>query len=449
MQARCTSGSVRYRYSDVLVCSIVEEYMEQKLFTELRPLYVTTNKSPNEIRIKIRMCDLIDPQILRHAVDMTMQRYPYFCVELKKKDGQYVFVENHRPVVVIHSLHGVALNSEDSNFHMIAFCWQNNWIILDVFHGLTDGTGAYEVVRTFLYYYCSERYDIRLKDEGIRLVGDEISPEEWKDPVADRTDLPNPKRNELMSDALNLITSAGLEEDHRHTVYSIVISESEFMRFNLDNDGSPGTMVSLLLSRAIAKLYPDARDIIRITLCVNQRNALHAPLAHQSLVGGVFLEYKEEIRDWPLAMQATAYRGMVFAQTQDENVLMGVANIKGLNSLILSKANDQERLGVASYINALAARVVTATVSYVGKANYKEAEQFIRDFRSWTSSASDGLTVEISAVNGRFTLDFLQTFSSPIFVNAFLRELKDNGIVYDLQDVNELELPNIKLPWSE
>ena len=423
--------------------------MEQKLFTELRSLYVTSKESPNEIRIKIRIRDMIDPEILRQAVDTTMERYPYFCVELQKKGGQYIFAENHRPVVITNSLHGVALNSEASNYHMIAFCWQDNWIILDVFHGMTDGTGAYEVVRTLLYYYCSERYNVNLNEEGIRLVGDEISAEEWDDPVANRTELPNPRRNEQMSDALNLTTCAGLEADHRNTVYSIAISESEFMRFSLDNDGSPGTMVSLLLSRAIAKLYPDAEDIIRITLCVNQRNALHAPMAHQSLVGGVFLEYKEKMRDWPLAKQATAYRGMVFAQTQEENVLMGVSSIKGINGLILSKESDQERLGVASYINALASRVVTATVSYVGKANYREAEQYIRDFRTWTASPANGLTIEISAVNGRFTLDFLQTFSSPIFVNAFLKELEENGIVYDLQDVNELELPNIILPWTK
>ena len=423
--------------------------MEQKLFTELRSLYVTSKESPNEIRIKIRIRDMIDPEILRHAVETTIERYPYFCVELQKKGGQYIFAENHRPVVITNSLHGVALNSEASNYHMIAFCWQDNWIILDVFHGMTDGTGAYEVVRTLLYYYCSERYNVNLNEEGIRLVGDEISAEEWDDPVANRTELPNPRRNEQMSDALNLTTCAGLEADHRNTVYSIAISESEFMRFSLDNDGSPGTMVSLLLSRAIAKLYPDAEDIIRITLCVNQRNALHAPMAHQSLVGGVFLEYKEKMRDWPLAKQATAYRGMVFAQTQEENVLMGVSSIKGINGLILSKESDQERLGVASYINALASRVVTATVSYVGKANYREAEQYIRDFRTWTASPANGLTIEISAVNGRFTLDFLQTFSSPIFVNAFLKELEENGIVYDLQDVNELELPNIILPWTK
>ena len=423
--------------------------MDQTLFSELRPLYMTSKESPHEIRIRIRMRDLIDPEVLRYAVDTTMERYPYFCVELKNQDGQYYFAENHRPVVITNSLHGVDLNSEDSNYHMIAFCWQDNWIILDVFHGMTDGTGAYEVVRTLLNYYCSERYGIQLKEEGIRLAGDEIPAEEWTDPVENRTDLPFPRRNEQMSDALNLITSAGLEDDHRHTVYSIAIAEAEFMKFSLDNDGSPGTMVSLLLSRAIAKLYPNAKDTIRITLCVNQRTALHAPLAHQSLVGGTFLEYKDRMRDWPLTTQATAYRGMVFAQTQEENVLMGVASIKVINGMLLSKKGDQERLGVARYINALAARITTATVSYVGKANYREAERYIRDFRVWTSSAANGLTVEISAVNGRFTLDFLQTFSSPIFVNAFLEELEENGIVYDLQDVNELELPNIKLPWTE
>lgn len=42
---------------------------------------------------------------------------------------------------------------------------------------MTDGTGAYEVLRTLLYYYCSERYQVKLNDEGIRLVGDVITEE--------------------------------------------------------------------------------------------------------------------------------------------------------------------------------------------------------------------------------------------------------------------------------
>ena len=49
--------------------------------------------------------------------------------------------------------------------------------------------------------------------------------------------------------------------------------------------------------------------------------------------------------------------------------------------------------------------------------------------------------IEISAVNGRFTMDFMQPFSDPIILNAFLRELDENGITYDLQNVERLELP--------
>ena len=84
------------------------------------------------------------------------------------------------------------------------------------------------------------------------------------------------------------------------------------------------------------------------------------------------LEYKEKMRDWPLERQATAYRGMVFAQSQEENVLKGVASASGICRMILSKESDQERQGIAGYINDLASRVVLVTVSYVGKANYRE-----------------------------------------------------------------------------
>lgn len=422
--------------------------MEQRLFTGIRPLYSSSKENPNEIRIRIRMRDLIDPSALRYAVDTTMQRYPYFCVELQKKAGQYVFIDNARPVVISNSLHGVDLNAEESNYHMIAFAYQDNWIILDIFHGLTDGTGAYEVIRTLLYYYCSKRYGIKLNEEGIRLVGDEITAEEWEDPIEKASDLPTPARSDLPK-ALNIIENAELQNDTLKTVYSIAIDESEFVRFSMDNDGSPGTITALLLSRAVAKLFPDANDPIRITLCVNQRKALQKPKAHQSLVGGAMLEYKEKLRDWPLDRQATAYRGMVFVQTMDETVLAGANSLRGLTQMLLSKETDQERLDITAYIGKTAEQIMTATVSYVGKANYKEAEKYIRDFRTWTGATGNYPCVAIAAVNGRFTLDFIQPFSSPVIVNAFLKELEDNGITYDLQDVAVLDVPNIQLPWSK
>lgn len=423
--------------------------MKRKLFTEHRTMYSTTAERPNVIRIKIRMRDLIDPACMQSAVDSTMKRYPYFCVELKNGEGNvWEFLDNNRPVVITNSLSGVELNSEESNYHLISFSWQDNWIVMDVYHALTDGTGAYEVVKTFLYYYCSKRYNVSISEKDVRLEGNVISDEEWDDPVLKTTDLPTPARADIPT-ALNPVAAAHLEEDTEQTVYSIAIDEKEFMRFNTENDGSPATMIALLLSRAIARLYPKTEDVIRITLAVNQRKALGTPLAHQSLVGGAFLEYTDKLRDWPLDRQATAYRGMVFAQTMDEPVLAGVASQKGINQMLISKTTDQERLGIAKMIGDMTNRIVTATVSYVGKAGFMESEEYIRDFRGWTNSTGTSILLEVSAVGGRFTIDFIQPFSSPVYVNAFLTEFDENGIKYDLQDVMKLELPNVNLPWSK
>lgn len=423
--------------------------MNRPLFSEYRSMYSSNREHPTVIRIRIRLRDLIDPDCMRYAVDTTMKRYPYFCVELHiPEDNRWEYIDNDRPVVITNSLGGVELNSEASNYHLISFSYQDNWIILDVSHALTDGTGAYEVIRTFLYYYCSQRYGVTISDDGVRLAGDDITAEEWDDPVAKATDLPTPPRPDMPA-TINPVTAAHLEDDTERTVYNISIDEKEFMRFNIENDGSPATMIALLFSRAVARLYPDREDVIRVTLALNQRGALGTPKAHQSLVGGVFLEYKDALKDWPIERQATAYRGMVFAQTIKETVLAGVASMKGINQMLMSKQTDQERLAITDAISGMTDRITTATISYTGKAGFKESEDYIRDFRGWTSGAGKTLLIEVSAVGGRFTIDFLQPFSSPLYVNAFLKELEENGIKYDLQDVMKLELPNVRYPWSQ
>ena len=98
--------------------------MEQQLFSELRTLYSLSWGKSNVIRLRIRMRDLVDSDSLRYAVKTTMNRYPYFCVELKKAE-EYYFAQNDRPVVITNSLSGVELNTAESNYHLVSFSWMN------------------------------------------------------------------------------------------------------------------------------------------------------------------------------------------------------------------------------------------------------------------------------------------------------------------------------------
>lgn len=157
--------------------------MEQKLFTEIIPLYRSRKDNPYTIRIRIRLQDAVDPVVLRRAVDTTMERYPYFCVKLQTRGAGFIFTENREPVVISNSKQGVTLNSADSNDHLLSFSYHDDWLVMDIFHGLTDGAGAYEVIRTLLYYYCCQRYNVTLSTAGIHIVGDKISPEEWECPA--------------------------------------------------------------------------------------------------------------------------------------------------------------------------------------------------------------------------------------------------------------------------
>lgn len=420
--------------------------MQIPLFSELTRLYQTSREKTNVIRMEIQLCDTIDSSTLRRAVDTTMRRYPYFAVMLQKEGNEYYFCENTNPVAVTDSEKGVPLNSEASGYHLLAIAWQNDKIYVDVFHALTDATGMMEIVRTLLYYYCKDHYRVEMTTQGIRLAGDRISQDEWDDPAI-KLESVLPEAHSEVSQALNLTELCHARADQGKTLFGITMDETAFMRFCKEHDASPATMTALLLSRAITSVHPDVSKPVRICLCVNQRKALRAPLAHQSLVGWAWLEYKDKMHEWSLTDQATAFRGMVFAQTLDENVIANQQTMNQNCRVLRSLKTDEARAAFVRKDDAYLSGVLTATVSYVGKADLGDAEPYIAGFRTLAFPMVEGMLIEISAVNHRISLDIMQNFSSPVYLDAFLASLAENGIPYRFDGGKPLYIPCVELPW--
>ena len=416
------------------------------IYSGLKSLYASCKKEPHIMRMKLRLKDKVVAKILRKAVDQAMKRYPYYTVELCKKNDMYVYMDNHRSIVITNTKEGIELNSADSNYHMISFSYYDDWIVMDIFHSIMDGYGVYSIVGTLLYYYYSFKDDKMLNSDGIKLVGDDLTIDEWQDPIENLENLPTPVRQELPK-ALNLREKSSIEDCDR-TVYNISIDEDEFMRFNKDNRGSPTVMVALLISHIIKKMYPDDEDVIRIVAMVNNRKALEKPKAHQICVGGAFLEYNNAVSVLSLKQQVQEYRKALSEQTTKEAILSGISDLKEFNKTLLNMESDEDRHSFAASSIDITKYMTSAVVSYVGKANFGEPEKNIRDFRSLTTPLGDVLLIEIAAVNGFFSIDFIQPFSTPIFVNAFMNELSDYGVDAKLRDKTRLDLPNIRLPWD-
>ena len=426
--------------------------MKQKLYTAIRTLYASKRGFPNVCVLKVEMKDKVDGEMLNRAAEQTMKRYPYFCVELKKEDGADYFVDNPRPVRVVHGREGVPLNSEESGFHFLEFYWYDNDICLEFSHALTDGAGAYELMRTLLYCYCREYYGEDISPEGIRTLRDEIPLQEWEDAAAGFGTEPPAGHTDgggAIRDALNLKEALGDRDDDRKTLYGLSIDEEEFMRFNRSNDGSPGVMTALLLSRAIARVYPKAADPIRISLCVNMRKALGIPLAHQSIIGGAWLEYKDKMRLWPIGKQSAAYRGMVLAQTREEVLVDAQISMNRQSEEMIALSSDEERALYASDGSDSLKKALTATVSYVGKSDFGEMEKHISSIHGYAYAMNESLLIEVSAVSKRIFIEFIQNFSSSVYAEAFQKELEENGIRYAAEPAKDFRLAPICHEWLE
>lgn len=426
--------------------------MRHSLYSELRTIYEATNENPRTFRLTIKLKDMVDEAVLVRAVRTTMERYPYFRVRLGIDEREVFFEDNPMPVPVLHTNHPIMLGSYETQGHLLAFCWWKNKVHIDVWHALTDGGGIYHLVQTLLHYYCSDYYGRRLSSEGIWLAGEEVSPLEWDDPGKKPVTGDSSMLARKWSDPAFQLADGGVARvTGRCLTYNLRISEEEFMRFNISKEGSPGTIVALFLSRAIASVHPSTADPIVIALCVNQRRALRAPLAHQSLVGDARLVFREQMKRMDFELQETCFRGMVAAQTHDDMVLEEIREYQQTMAALEALPTHEQRHAHCVSLAERKSRSLTATVSYVGKCSLGEAEYYVQEFHALPSTAlpssSTPLTLEMSAANGSFYINFIQYFEEEAYLREFIAQLRQNQINYDVLYQEHTNYPGFVCPW--
>ena len=410
------------------------------------------------VRMTLKMRDAVDGDLLRLAVESTRQRYPYYQVKLgMRKDAEgteyFVYEDNSEPWVTSKGETPVRLIAPESNNHLLAFCYWDDCIAIDFFHCLTDGTGAYNILRTLLYNYSCRRYDATLSHErislpkgvhieriltpegmsmaNIRVAGDTISPEEWEDPAAQaKPDHLHPFPLPERPHCVNLTTQAKAMVNEAVETVNILVEEQEMMKYVSSSDTSPATLVSLLLSRAIAHLHPDLTEgVPMVSLAINQRPALGCPQAGQTMASALRLTLNNEMRGMNLEMQQTIFRGMVVLQSNDDNVIENFWQSQNTQDLFekIPTLEGRHQAMVKSF--SVVPSATTACVSYVGKANLGAAEQYVSEMytEAYTPFA---LAIEMSAVGGTFCISLMQRFADDTYLEAFLDEFRQIGLQY-------------------
>ena len=121
----------------------------------------TSNEKDTKVfRFVCELKDEIDPDILQEALDKTMPLFPFYKTVLRRGFFWYYFENTDLTPKVSeeYKLPCSRLYYPNRRNLLFEVTYYKNRINLEVFHALTDGTGALAFLKTLLYFYITVRY---------------------------------------------------------------------------------------------------------------------------------------------------------------------------------------------------------------------------------------------------------------------------------------------------
>lgn len=397
-------------------------------------------------RLILKLKDPVDVALLEKALRDTERRYPYFSVHMRRNGAEYYYEDNPAPVVLLNTDRKITLNAPESNGHVWAVCYEGDWLFLDFYHGITDGAGVYRVLATLLYYYCHERYSVT-NHEGILTLDDPIRPEEYEDPLA-KLPLVDPAQLVLpkIQKAFSIIDDGGAAPIDP-VVYHIEIPEPAFLRFTSASDASPGTMVSLLLLRALDMRYPERSNKPLVgNYVVNARPMLQKNASNRNCITALKFKYEGRLRELPLDRQSTIFRGITFLKSDDDVIRQNMTMNAAYNRAIMAREPLLEGKKAAfAEMRTMFFRSYTSIVSYVGKWKYPALGEYIEEF--WTHAPlANNCLGELAAVNGKICFALHLRSASDDLVDLFFRLLREHDIPYKVAAVTPNDIAGFVEP---
>lgn len=125
--------------------------------------------SGSVFRLAVILKQEVDPHILQQALAVTTPRFPTLAVRMKRGLFWYFFESNpETPLVTAEKAPPCrAIETDESNGYLFRVSYYKKRISLEVFHALTDGTGALVFLKTLAAQYLTLSGHGIFSDEGI------------------------------------------------------------------------------------------------------------------------------------------------------------------------------------------------------------------------------------------------------------------------------------------
>lgn len=138
----------------------------------------------NVFRVSATLRDEVDTEVLRSALDVTVRRFPSMAVRLRRGMFWYYLEQlSSAPQIREEASYPlVRMSKKETGKCALRVLVYRNRIAIELFHALTDGTGAMTFLKTLLAEYLQQKYGARIPPEnGILGRLEDPSEEEMED----------------------------------------------------------------------------------------------------------------------------------------------------------------------------------------------------------------------------------------------------------------------------
>ena len=410
-------------------------------------IYAANEGFINTIRFAIEMNDAVDIDSLRYATEQVKCRYPYFSVRIDKENEDIVLAENTLPFVISESGDPLCLNSEESNYHLLAFAVKENVIYIDISHFICDGNGLFPMAKTLIYYYIENKYGADgIDTSGINLVTDEIKEEEYAypypdAPIEDNDALPiKPKEYDPFVFADDYFDDGGVYS------YRLSVSQKDMMVYAKSNDGSPLSFIGVMMYKALMSLFPDTDKDVLFQVPHEYRAALGKPLSHECLarVMPVALSSKDVEKD--VERLNTMVRGQIVIGSDEANDIEAINGMVQLGAYLQTLPLEGKKQMMIGVVGGTLEKN-TFGISYTGRVSLDGMERYIHTIIAYAGENrfAGKIGTEIFCVGDHFSINLMQPGKNPAFKDAVVKAFKDCNISCELLGEGRYSLADMKL----
>lgn len=276
---------------------------------------VTNARRHNLFRLSFELTEEVEPSILQEALNITIKRFAYFNVKLKRGIFWYYFEENKEKPLVYEERPFVLepFNQLDNRGFLFRVLYYDKRISLEVFHALTDGYGGSQFLKTLVYNYLLLKGE-KLMSEGIILSDIETLTVEKEDSFLDNY---HTEVNQIRKETKACHLKGELYEDDWLSVITCEAKSEDIKRICVKYDCSVTQLFTAIIMKVAIKnkmmfdktkrpfqvfipadlrrFFP-SKSLRNFSICIRSKINLNDNLSFSELISIVKKDLEEELQ---------------------------------------------------------------------------------------------------------------------------------------------------------